>query len=79
MPASMSRPPSIYRLLGADLPLWLLGVLFAGSGIVLAGAGLNLALNDLNWAQARTTTGRVMLTEWKRAGDESRLIVIYAY
>jgi len=75
----MSRRPAILRLIGANLPLWLLGVLFAGIGALLAGIGLNQALNDWTWMQARTTTGRVMLTEWKRAKDESRLIVIYGY
>jgi hypothetical protein len=75
----MSRLRSGLKLLSADLPLWILGLLFIVSGVVLAGAGLNLALADLRWSNANTTTGRVMITEWKRAGDESRLNVVYGY
>ncbi len=75
----MSRLRSGLKLVSSDLPLWILGMLFVVSGIVLAGAGLNLALVEFRWSNASTTTGRVMITEWKRAGDESRLNVVYGY
>ncbi len=75
----MSRLGSVLKLLGGELPLWLLGALFIAAGVFFAGIGLHMALTDFEWSQARTTTGRVMLTEWKRTDNESRLAIVYGY
>lgn len=62
-----------------DLPIWLSALLFAVSGIGLSGTGAAMWLEELNWQTARTTTGRVMLTEQKQAKGEKRLMTLYGY
>jgi hypothetical protein len=75
----MSRLHSIFALVSGELPLWLLGTLFVISAAVLGAPGLKMAASDLEWSRGNTTTGRVILTEWKQEQGENRLAVLYGY
>ena len=61
------------------MPLWTLGLVFVLTGIVLSGSGLRMLAGDWEWAQAITTTGRVIVTEWQREDKQNLLRVSYGY
>jgi hypothetical protein len=63
----------------APLALALLGALFLLFGAMLAAAAYPYAVMTIEWADATTTTGRVIATEWLEESGENRLKISYAY
>src|SRR5215470_17143177 len=79
MLAETTKPPPILSLSKLDVPLWTLSLVFVLTGLVLSGAGLRMLINDWQWVEAVTTTGRVIVTEWEHSEKQNLLKVNYGY
>src|SRR5579885_2180285 len=62
-----------------DLPVLMLGLAFLLMGLIMSYQGIKQLLYQHEWSHGLTTTGRVILTEWKQIGKENKLLVSYAY
>jgi hypothetical protein len=69
----------LWRLIRYDLPLWICGAIFTIGGLIMIASGAALMMQELNWRDAVTTTGRVIVTEWLEERHQNRVRVNYAY
>ncbi len=75
----MASPKNTIKLFGDNWPLLMLGLAFMILGVIMAVSGMAAYQVQTDWKDAVTTTGRVILTEWKQSNNENRLQVRYAY
>jgi hypothetical protein len=78
-PGSDNQQRPFRRKFCADASWWVLSLFFVGVGVVLTASAAKVMLKDLDWKDANTTTGRVVLTEWQHEKQDNRLRITYRY